>query len=152
MSNKLVIRAAHREDIDTILILMEEFAAYANLSEHFRITKEKLMKLVFDDQKAQVILAELDGHPIGYALYYDVFSSFIGEVAMYLEDLYITPLFRRKGYGKELLNVIKDIGKQKGYYRIEWKCLKWNHQAQDFYQRIGATKEDKNITFLMEIS
>lgn len=149
MENKFIIRAAHLEDAHKLMVLIEEFAAYADLRDSLQITEQNLIDHVLAGDKANALIAELDGYPVGYALYYETFSSFMGKVAMYLEDIYITPLFRKKGYGREIFNVLTEIAIAKNYYRLEWKCLKWNQKAQGFYESIGAAKEDKNMTYML---
>lgn len=151
MSEKFVIRMANRGDSQDVYTLMREFAANLDKTDKLKLTEEKLVERVFDQGYAKILIAQVDGFSIGYAMYYTTFSSFVGEPAIYLEDIYVTPMFRGQGYGKELMQVIAEIAKKNGYLRLEWKCLKWNQKAIDFYQRLGATLENENFTFMYEL-
>lgn len=151
MAKKLVIRAAHINDSRTIMKLMKEFAAYSDMTEHLDADVSVIEKEIFDNGAARVLLAEVDGHPVGYALFYSTFASFAGKRGLFLEDLYVTPLFRGNGYGKEIINVIKEIAETEGFHRIEWRCLKWNNRAQEFYRSLGAKEVEQSLTFRLYI-
>lgn len=151
MSGKLVIRAAHMEDSGTIFTLMREFAAYADMTENFLTDQQTIETEIFEKQVAKALIAEVDGHPIGFALFYDTFSSFAGKRGMFMEDLYVTPLFRGYGYGKEMIKVVKEIAKEGGYHSVEWRCLKWNQKAQNFYESLGATIQDQSVQFKLSV-
>ena len=149
MSEKFVIRMANAEDTQDVMALMREFAANMDKTDKLELTEEKLRESVFEKGYAKVLVSQLDGYTIGFALYYPTYSSFAGKAAMYLEDIYITPLFRGKGYGKEMMKVLNEIAEKEGFFRIEWKVLKWNRKAIDFYHSIGAELENENMTFML---
>ncbi len=152
MSEKLVIRGANRDDSTVVMQLIREFAANMGKTDMLQLTEEALVEHIFESGFAEVLLVEVDGHAVGYALYFFTFPSFAGQPSIYLEDIYITPLFRNQGYGKELMNAITKISMEKGCFRIEWKVLKWNRKAINFYHQIGAQLETENFTFMMAVS
>ncbi len=137
-------------DTEVVMKLMREFAANMDMTHGLKLTEESLRQKVFEESAAQVLLAMVDGYAVGFALYYTVFSSFAGKEALYIEDIYITPLFRGRGYGRELMNVLREIAEREDNLRVEWKCLKWNQKAIDFYLRMGAELESENITFFLK--
>ena len=93
---------------------------------------------IFDKQKAEVIFALKDGKEVGFALFFHNFSTFLGRAGIYLEDLYVRPEFRGKGYGKAILKKLASIAVERGYERLEWWCLDWNKPSIDFYLSLGA--------------
>lgn len=151
MAEKLVIRAAHIQDSETIMILMREFAAYVDKSHLLETDVTTIEEEVFKKKAARVLIAEADGYPIGYAMFYKTFSSFAGKSSLFLEDLYVTPLFRGKGYGTEMINVLSEIAQEEDCLRLEWRCLKWNKKAQAFYQSIGAKVMEDDLIFRISV-
>lgn len=151
ISDKFVIREATIKDVPDVMQLMQEFAANMGKSDKLKLTEEDLIQQVFEKQYAKVLVAEADGHAIGFAMYFHTFSSFEGKPAMYLEDIYITPMFRGQGYGRELMKVLDEICRKEGCFRVEWKVLQWNQKAIDFYHRIGAELETENYTFMQRV-
>ena len=101
-------------------------------------TPELLEKWIFDERKAEVIFALEDGKEVGFALFFHNFSTFLGRAGIYLEDLYVRPEFRGKGYGKALLKELARIAVERGCGRLEWWCLDWNRPSIDFYLSLGA--------------
>lgn len=141
------IRPAGKEDIPVILSLITDLAVYEDLEEQAMATPELLSKWLFDEKKAETLLAFENGLPIGFALYFTSFSTFLGKPGIYLEDLYIMPEARGKGYGKSLLARLAKIVLNRGYGRLEWSCLDWNKPSVQFYLSIGAAPLDEWTTY-----
>ena len=111
-------------------------------------TEESLKKWIFDKKQAEVIFAVVDGKEIGFALFFISFSTYISNVNMHLEDLFIDVEYRGNGYGKALLKKLAKIVVERGYGRFEWTCLSWNKPSIDFYLSLGAEKKDWNVFHL----
>ena len=107
--------------------------------------KEALKYWIFDKNQAEVIFALEDGKEIGFAFFFLSFSTYIANVNMHLEDLFIDPEYRGKGYGKALLRELAKIVKERGYGRFEWTCLEWNEPSKEFYKSIGAEEKDWDV-------
>ena len=142
---ELSFREASREDVGLILTFIKKLADYEHRLDEVIATEEDLEKWIFDKEHANVIFALEDGKEIGFALYFLSFSTYIGNVNMHLEDLFIEPEFRGKGYGKALLKELAKIVMDRGYGRFEWTCLSWNKPSIDFYLSIGAEQKDWNV-------
>ena len=106
-------------------------------------TEDLLREWIFEKQKAEVLLAEEDGIPVGFALFFHNFSTFLGRAGIYLEDLFVMPEHRGKGYGKALLRRLAQITMERGCGRLEWACLNWNKPSIDFYLSLDATPMDQ---------
>ena len=100
--------------------------------------EDLLEEWIFDKQKAEVIFAVADGKEVGFALFFHNFSTFLGRAGIYLEDLYIKPEYRGKGYGKSILKKLASIAVERGCGRLDWWCLDWNKPSIDFYLSLGA--------------
>lgn len=131
-------RAAERKDVQTILNFIKALAEYEHMEADVVATPELLEEWLFDKQKAEVLFAEADGKPVGIALYFHNFSTFLGRAGIYLEDLFVLPEYRGRGYGKGLLKKLAEIAVQRGCGRLEWSCLDWNQPSIDFYLSLGA--------------
>ncbi len=141
----LTFRIAQRQDSPLILEYIRKLADYEKRLDEVIATEDDIEKWVFDERQAEVIFAQLDGKVIGFALYFLSFSTYIGNVNMHLEDLFIEPEYRGKGYGKALLKELAKIVIDRGYGRFEWTCLSWNKPSIDFYLSIGAEQKDWNV-------
>lgn len=139
---RLTFKKAERNESGEILEYIKKLADYENRSDEVTATEEDIEKWVFDEKQAEVIFALLDGEVIGFALYFLSFSTYIGNVNMHLEDLFIEPEYRGNGYGKALLRELGKIVLDRGYGRFEWTCLLWNKPSIDFYLSIGAEMKD----------
>ena len=103
------------------------------------VADEKILEeWIFDKQKAEVIFALADNREVGFALFFHNFSTFLGKAGIYLEDLYVQPEYRGKGYGKAILKKLASIAVERGCGRLEWSCLDWNKPSIDFYLSLGA--------------
>ena len=137
--NEKQYRFATREDVPAILGFILELAEYEKMTDDVIATEELLAEWLFDKKSAEVIIALDNDKPIGYALFFHSFSTFLGRAGMYLEDLYITPEYRGRGYGKGLLRTVANIAVERKCGRLEWSCLDWNKPSIDFYLSVGAT-------------
>ena len=131
-------RFANENDVSIILQFIRELAEYEKLSHEVVATEEILRHWIFEEKKAEVIFALDQGREVGFALFFHNFSTFLGRAGLYLEDLYVKPEFRGKGYGKGLLKQLAKIAVERGCGRLEWSCLDWNKPSIDFYRSLGA--------------
>ena len=132
------IRFAQREDVPAILEFIKMLADYEKMSDQVVATEAGLEEWIFDKNKAEVLLAEEEGEAVGFALFFHNFSTFLGRAGIYLEDLFVRPEQRGKGYGKALLQRLAQIAVERGCGRLEWSCLDWNQPSIDFYLSLGA--------------
>lgn len=132
------IRIADETDCGTILGFIKGLAEYERLLHEVEATEEILKKNIFEKHRAEVILAEVGHIPVGFALFFHNFSTFLGKPGIYLEDLYVKPEHRGKGYGKQLLIYLAKLAKERDCGRFEWAVLDWNESAISFYRSLGA--------------
>ncbi len=137
-----IIRPAVIGDVRLILAFIRELAAYEHLSDQVTATEDILTEWIFERQKAEVLIGELDGKPVGYALFFYNFSTFLGRAGIYIEDIFIRPAYRNKGYGKAFFKHIAGLCAARGCGRLEWACLDWNKPSIDFYLSLGARSMD----------
>lgn len=131
-------RFAIKEDTPLILRFIRELAAYEGLLDEVTADEKTLEKWIFDKKKAEVIFALEAGKEVGFALFFHNFSTFLGRAGLYLEDLYVMPEYRGKGYEKGLLKKLAKIAKERGCGRLEWWCLDRNTPSIGFYLSLGA--------------
>jgi len=131
-------RFAERKDVPLILYFIKELADYEKMLDEVVATEQLLEQWLFDKNKAEVIFSMEDGKETGFALFFHNFSTFLGRSGIYLEDLYVKPEYRHKGYGKGLLKKLAEIAVERGCGRLEWWCLDWNRPSIDFYLSMGA--------------
>ena len=131
-------RFATRSDCALILDFIRKLAAYEKMLDEVVATEELLEEWLFDKQKAEVVFCLEDDREVGFALFFHNFSTFLGRAGIYLEDLYVLPEHRGKGYGKALLKKLAQIAVERGCGRLEWWCLDWNRPSIDFYLSLGA--------------
>ncbi|WMJ86716.1 GNAT family N-acetyltransferase [Anaerocolumna sp. MB42-C2] len=132
------LRFAEEKDVSLILSLIKELALYEKMSEYVTATEEILRESLFGRKAAEVLIAEKGEVPIGYALYFYNFSTFIGKPGLYLEDIYIKPEFRGNGFGKVTLAFLAELAVKRECWGMEWTCLDWNEPSIRFYESIGA--------------
>jgi len=133
------IEPASETDIPLIYSFIKEFAEYVRLSHEVAATEETLCATLFGSKRyAEVILARLDDQPVGFAIFFHNFSTFLGKPGLYLEDLFVKPEVRGKGIGKALLIYLARLAVERGCGRFEWSVLDWNESAIEFYKRLGA--------------
>ena len=138
MENKLTFRYAVRKDIPLILQFIRDLAEYEKLLDEVVADEATLEEWIFDKKKAEVIFAMQEGKEVGFALFFHNFSTFLGRAGLYLEDLFVLPEYRGKGYGKQILQKLAAIAVQRKCGRLEWWCLDWNQSSIDFYLSLGA--------------
>jgi len=153
----IAIRPAAEPDLPLILALIRELAEYERAPEQAVATLESLRQHLFGESLpghpakrgpvAECLIAELDGDPQGFALYFTNFSTWNGAPGIYLEDLFVRPAFRKHGLGKSLLSRLAAIAAARACKRMEWAVLDWNTPAIDFYKSLGAAPLEEWTTF-----
>ncbi len=138
MNGNLTFRYARREDTALILSFIRELAEYEGLLDEVVADETTLEEWIFDRQKAEVIFALEDAREVGFALFFHNFSTFLGRAGIYLEDLYVRPECRGRGYGRAILKKLASIASERGCGRLEWWCLDRNKPSVDFYLSMGA--------------
>ena len=128
-------RPAAPGDEELILSFIRALADYEKMSDQVVATPELLREWIFEKKKAEVIFAETGGKAVGFALFFHNFSTFLGRAGIYLEDLFVLPQDRGRGYGKALLKELARVAVERGCGRLEWSCLDWNQPSIDFYTR-----------------
>ncbi len=140
VSSPARLRPAEPADVPQILRFIRDLAAYEKLEHQVVATEPQLADHLFGDRPmAEVVMAEIDGRPAGFALFFPNFSTFLGRPGLYLEDLYVAPEFRGCGVGRQLLQHLAHLAITRGWGRMDWNVLDWNEPAVGFYQRLGAT-------------
>ena len=134
------IRNAEKKDIPLILEFIQSLADYERLSHEVVATEQDLDTYLFGSKRvAEVILGYEGKVPVGFALFFHNFSTFLGKPGIYLEDLYVHEEYRGKGYGKSLLTYLAALAMERGCGRLEWAVLDWNEPSIEFYKSLGAT-------------
>lgn len=141
------IRFAQPADIPAILQFIRALAAYEKMSDEVVATEELLRDWLFEKKKAEVLIGEEDGIPVGFALFFHNFSTFLGRAGIYLEDLFVLPEKRGTGCGKALLERLAALAVERGCGRLEWSCLDWNQPSISFYRSIGAVPMSEWTTY-----
>lgn len=147
MANQIIFKYAKESDVPLILKYIKELADYEGLLNEVVATEEILQEWIFEKKSAKVLLGEVDGQPIGFALYFHNFSTFLGRAGIYLEDLYVRPEYRGRGYGKAFLKKLAQIAVEEGCGRLEWWCLDTNKPSIDFYLSLNAEPMDEWTVF-----
>ncbi len=132
------IRPAGPEDVGLVLQFIRELAAYEKLEDQVVADEATLSREMFQKGRSRALIAEYEGEPVGFALYFFNFSTFLGRGGLYLEDLYLRPQVRGKGFGERMFRHLAQVALQEGCGRMEWWCLDWNTPSQGFYRRMGA--------------
>ncbi len=132
-------RYAEKKDAALILQFIKALADYEKMSDEVVADEKLLTEWIFEKQKAEVIFVLEKNKEVGFALFFHNFSTFLGRAGIYLEDLFVLPEYRGKGYGKALLKKLASIAVERGCGRLEWCCLDWNQPSIDFYLSLGAT-------------
>lgn len=141
------IRKAVRQDVPLILEFIKGIARYEKMESEVVATTELLEEQLFDKGRAEVIFAMEEGTEVGFALFFHNFSTFLGRSGLYLEDLFVYPEHRGKGYGKALFLELVRIANECGCGRMEWVCLNWNKPSIEFYRSMGAMSLDEWTTY-----
>jgi len=135
---------ATEADVPAILAFIRGIAEYEKLSHEVVATEEILRESLFGPRRnAEVLFIESDGERVGYAVFFHSFSTFLGVPGIYLEDLYIRPEHRGRGYGRKLFSFIAALAVERGCGRLEWSVLNWNTPALEFYRSLGAVSQSE---------
>ncbi len=147
----LVLRLAGPGDLDTIVRFVRELADYEKLLDTVTATPEDIHHAHFGEHAfVETLLAETGGEPVGFALFFPVYSTFRGRAGLYIEDLFVLPGHRGRGVGRSLLSELARIAQRRGWDRLEWQVLDWNEPAIAFYRSLGARPREQWQTFRLE--
>ncbi len=149
-NNDFKIRFAEEDDSQLILDFIKGLAVYEKMLDQVEATEERIRESVFEKEQAEVIIAEENGEAVGFALFFHNYSTFLGRANLYLEDLFVIPEARGKGYGKKLLKKLAEIALDRGCKRVDWSCLDWNKSSIEFYKSIGAKALDEWTVYRLE--
>ena len=141
------IRFAEEKDTELILKFIKGLAEYEKLPHEVVATEDILRESIFEQKAGEVIIGEYNKEPVGFALFFHNFSTFLGRPGLYLEDLFIIPEMRGKGFGKTMLAFLAKIAVDRNCGRFEWWCLDWNEPSVEFYKGIGAVPMEEWTTF-----
>lgn len=146
--SSMIIREATMGDAGTIFGFINELAIYEKAEHEVKTDVETIKRTVFGkDSVTSVLICEIDGMPVGMALYFFNYSTWLGKNGIYLEDLYVSPSSRGFGAGKALLKKLAQIAVEKDCGRVEWSCLDWNKSSRDFYASLGAKDMEEWISY-----
>jgi GNAT superfamily N-acetyltransferase len=141
------IEPAIERDVPLLLRLIKGLAEYEQLAHAVTATEATLRDSLFVKHAAEAVIGYVDDQPVGFALFFQTFSTFLGVPGMYLEDIFVEPRWRRRGYGRALLAHLAKIAVARGYGRLEWSVLDWNAPAIAFYKALGARPLDEWTVF-----
>jgi len=142
------IRSATIGDVPIILELIRDLATYERAPHEVTATEEHLTDVLFGEKPAAQVLLAFEGDaPVGFAIFFHNFSTWLGRPGLYLEDLFVKPAHRGKGYGRALLVYLAKIARERGCGRMEWAVLNWNDPAIQFYRKLGAKPMDEWTVF-----
>jgi GNAT superfamily N-acetyltransferase len=142
------IRAATPQDVPLILTFIRELATYEKLAHEVVATEGDMHDALFGARPViETVIASLDREPVGYALFFSSFSTFLGKPGLYLEDLYVRPAARGSGVGRKVLEYLARLTVERGWGRLEWSVLDWNEPSIAFYKRMGAKAMDEWTVF-----
>ena len=148
LGKKFEIRPATVADIPIILQLVRDLATYERAPNEVTATEDQLVEVLFGEKPtAEVVLAFEDRSPVGFAVFFHNFSTWLGRPGLYLEDLFVKPEVRGKGYGRALLVYLAKIARDRGCGRMEWAVLDWNEPAIEFYRKLGAKPMEEWTVF-----
>lgn len=147
---KVTFRYAQREDVPLIMEFIKGLAEYEEASGLVTATEELLEEWLFDKERAEILFLIVDGVEAGFALFFQSFAAYPGRGGIYLDDLFVKPEYRGRGYGKALFKRLAQITRERGGMRIEWLCLKSNLSGIGFYKSLGGKQMDLCSTFRLE--
>ncbi len=137
------LRVAERTDLPLVFGFIKKLAEYEDLLPEVKATERSLAELLFDRKIATAVIAEAAGQAVGFALYYYSVSTFIGQSALFIEDLFVLPEYRGRGYGKTLFQFLAKQAIAQNCWGLEWVCLDWNEPSIRFYKSLGAVPRDE---------
>ena len=138
MHSEFSVRLATVEDAKTVLSFIQKIAEYEKMTDEVVNSEDLIREVVFGDNAAKVFLGEENGKAVGFALFFETYSTFVGRKGIHLEDLFVDPDCRGKGYGKALFDAVAKYAADGNYGRLEWVCLDWNTPSQDFLFPVGC--------------
>ena len=147
MNTSFIIRPAKPEEAGLVLEFIKKLAVYEKCADEVVADEATIYHSLFVEHSAEVVFAEEDGAVVGFALFFHNFSTFMGKKGLYLEDLFVIPEKRGKGYGKALFQYLGRLANERGCKRFEWVCLNWNEPSIKFYKSFGAVPMDEWTTF-----
>ncbi|MDW7693858.1 GNAT family N-acetyltransferase [Flammeovirgaceae bacterium SG7u.111] len=147
MNENFEIRNATAADAPLVLDYIKRLAKYEKMLDEVEATEELVIKNVFEKKYAEVVIAELDGKPVGFALFFHNYSTFVGKPGLYLEDVFVDVEHRGKGFGKKLLAHLAQIAMERDCGRMEWSVLDWNEPSINFYKSLGTVPMDEWTVF-----
>jgi GNAT superfamily N-acetyltransferase len=150
MDKHLTIRFSNQDDVPLIFKFVKSLAKYVKLLDEVAATEIMLSENLFNKRYAEVIIAQLDSKPIGFALYFHNFSTFLGRPGIFIEDLFIEEEYRGNGFGKEILTYLARLAVDRGCGRLEWSVLDWDEKAMRFYRSIDASPRDQSTVYRLE--
>lgn len=150
MANNFNIRFATRDDSKIIFDFITGIAEYEKMLDDVEGNEQQVTESIFDKKQAEVIIAEENAVPVGFALFFHNYSTFKTKRGLYLEDLFVNPSARGKGYGKALLLYLAKLAHERGCGRMEWCCLDWNTPSIEFYKSLGATPMNEWTTYRLD--
>lgn len=148
--DKAKFRFAGRKDTALIMEFIKGLAEYEKAPDLVVVTEELIEEWIFDKERAEVLFVEADDRAVGFALFFETFATYPGKGGIYVDDLFVKPEWRGKGYGKALFQELARIAVERGNVRIEWLCLNWNQPSIDFYLAAGGKPMDTCTTYRME--
>jgi GNAT superfamily N-acetyltransferase len=138
-NNSLIVRSATPEDVPVIHSFIRALAEYEKLSHRFRATEQDLRETLFGDRPyAEVLIAQIANVPVGHAIFFHNYSTFLAQPGIYVEDIFVLPEYRGRGAGKALLQAVARLALDRNCGRLEWAVLDWNTPSIEFYRRCGA--------------
>lgn len=143
----MTFRFAAAEDCSLVLDFIRQLASYEKMADQVVADEALLREWIFDRGKAEVLFVMEGDREVGFALFFHNFSTFLGRAGLYLEDLFVLPEYRGRGYGKALLRKLGAIAVERGCGRLEWSCLDWNRPSIDFYRSLGAVPMEAWTTY-----
>ena len=138
--NGFTIRFAEENDARIVLDMVRELAAYEKLVDNLEATEELFSESLFQRGVAEALIGEYEGKPVGYAIFFHNFSSFTGRIGLYIEDIYVKPEMRGKGFGRAMFAYIAKLAVERKCGRLEWSCLDWNKPSIAFYEKMDAKR------------
>ena len=145
----LTFRYAEETDLGLLLRFIKELAEYERLLDDVVATEDTLREWLFEKKNAEAFFAVADGTEVGFCVYFHNFSTFVGRAGIFIEDIYVKPEHRGRGYGKAMMKKIAEIANERGCGRLEWACLDWNEPSISFYASLGARPMDEWTVYRM---
>ncbi|BCX79170.1 GNAT family N-acetyltransferase [Campylobacter sp. 19-13652] len=137
------IRGANKQDMPAVFAMIRELAEYEKEPDAVVFDEGEFLDTIFKQKRANILVAEINGALVGYAIYFYSFSTWLGKAGIYLEDLYVKPEFRAKGIGKAFFKELANKCAKDGLGRLEWACLHWNEPSIKFYESLNANNQSK---------